>query len=313
MKEILVKALIIAPLILVAGFGFCLRRFGFFNESDGPRLVRVLYWVIMPVQLFQTMLHNGNLIFQDKNLFLARYGSTVITVFLAMVLAFFLHRGDRKKMAFSALAAARPNNLFLGLPTVSIAFGATGAELAGVYLAVAMPGDALIPITAAEFIMAPAGGRLKGIKKSLIQIFKNPLILSSLAGLTVAQLGIPIPDAFNKACSILSAASAGMAILLLGVMLRIPKFSFRFFRSWSDVGLKLFLHPAIVFLCFQIWPVDPRLFKIAMLMNIMPNAINTFIVADGMKLDGEYAVEVVTVSTLLSVLTIPIWMRVVGI
>ena len=53
--------------------------------------------------------------------------------------------------------------------------------------------------------------------------------------------------------------------------------------------------------------------QMAMVMSVMPNAINTFIVAAGMGLDQDYAVETVAVATVFSALTLPFWMKFIGI
>lgn len=304
---------IILPLVFLVGLGYTLRSNGFFAEEDIPRLTRLLYWVIMPAQLFQTTLKNGGELFTSPNLFYATYASFLLTPLAGLLLSCLLSPGNRDRMSFASLAGPRANNLFLGLPAVMIALGQSGVDLAGVYLAVSLPGDAIIPITYAEFLNPRSGTKLAGIKSAFRHISKNPLILGSIAGVLAAQMGFSMPRSLEKSFDILSASSAGIALLVLGMTIRLPNFSRAVRRSFGDAAIKLLVHPALVWLCFQIWPVSLPMRQVAMVLSIMPNAINTFIVAVGMGLDRDYAVETVAVSTLFSVVTVPIWMKFIGV
>jgi predicted permease len=64
---------------------------------------------------------------------------------------------------------------------------------------------------------------------------------------------------------------------------------------------------------FIIWNVPEIYLRVAVLIAAMPTAVNTFIVARGMKLDDQYACEIIAVSTMLAPITIPIWIALLGI
>lgn len=164
---------IIFPLVLLVALGYALRHRGFFAEDDVPRLTRLLYWVVMPAQLFQTTLKNGGEL-SSPNLFYATYIPFFLTPLAAVALCFFICPGNKDRMAFAALAGPRANNLFLGIPAVMIAMGQEGVELAGIYLAVALPGDAIIPIAYAEWLNPHSGTKTQGNDDGFPQDLKKP-------------------------------------------------------------------------------------------------------------------------------------------
>ena len=45
----------------------------------------------------------------------------------------------------------------------------------------------------------------------------------------------------------------------------------------------------------------------------MPTAVNTFILAEGMGMEGDYISDIVLVSTAAAAITVPVWLVILGI
>ena len=304
--------MIISPLILVIVLGMALRATGFFDKHDRERLTKLLYWVVLPALLFRTTYLSGDEILRHKNLFYATYTTMLLMPLAAFLISrFATHRGDRGLQALSAMASFRANNIYLGLPAVTLASGAAGAEAASIYLAICLPGFNLISLLWGEAVQSK-GLSAEKLRVMLKRLVRNPLIVFSLAGLLFAQLRIPLPGFFLMSLKLVSDMATGIALIALGMSLELPNLWRAFLRTWHDALIKLVLHPAMTWFFLLVWPVSTDIFQAAIIISAMPTAANTFIVAAGMGFDEQYACEVVAVTTVLAPVFIPLWVWLLG-
>lgn len=303
---------IIAPLVLVVLLGMVLKGVGFLKDADRERLTRLLYWIVLPALLFRTTYLAGGDLSQHKNLFLATYASFFVVPVFALLVSFFTHRGNRKMHALSAMSSGRANNLYLGMPAVILALGDKGLEAASVYMAIALPGYNLVSIMWGEAVIS-GGLNLRALRVMMVRVVKNPLIVFSMLGLLFAQLHIPVPETFLVSMQLVGNMATGIALIALGMSLELHGVPAALKRTWPDVLIKLFLHPAIVWGFLLVWPVPQVFFQTAMIISAMPTAVNTFILAAGMGMDEGYACELVAITTVLSPISIPIWVALIGV
>lgn len=303
---------IIAPLVLVVILGIALKQIGFLVDSDRERLTRLLYWIVLPALLFRTTYLAGGDLSQHKNLFLATYSTYFVVPLFALVIARFFRKQDRRMQALSAMSSARANNLYLGMPAVILALGDKGLEASSVYMAIALPGYNLVSIMWGEAILT-GGLSARAFRAMVSRVVKNPLIAFSVLGLVCAQLRVPIPQTFLVSMQLVGNMATGIALISLGMSLDLRGVPAALRRTWADVFVKLFVHPAIVWAFLLIWPVPEAYFQAAMIISAMPTAINTFILAGGMGMDEVYACELVAMTTVLAPITIPIWVALIGV
>ena len=308
--------LLVLPLMFIIIAGNLLRRFGFYQAADIKTLTRTLYWVILPPLMTRTIFLSGREVLTQPNLLIGLTVSYIVTIAIAWSGASFVfHRGDRGRIAVSAFASMRSNNVYLGFPVMFLAAGNAGLHNSSTYLAVCMISFQFLSIGVAEIItsgritLATLGGILR-------KLAINPLILSSALGLALALAGLEkLPGPIDQALELMGNAATAVALIALGGTLDLAKFSSlaRILRNtWADCIMKLVIHPATMWFMLTILPVPRPLLQATVMLSSMPSAVNCFILAQEMKMDGEYAADLVASTTILGAISIPLWASLLG-
>lgn len=301
----------IFSLLLVILLGWTLRRTGFLSDTLSTGLIRLLYYVGLPALLFRKISSVGPDAIADPNLFIAVHVTLFVVPLLAWGLAR-LFREERSRLAVSVLLADRSNNVFMGIPVVTAVMGPDGAAGISLYLAVGLVAYYLFSMAWAQFALSGEVS-LKGLSGVVRSLVKNPLVLACLLGISVSILGLgDLPAWLDLFLGNLGSMASGLALLALGASLRIehPLASLR--SAWRDTLFRLFLHPAVMWVAFRFLPVDPVVERAVILATAMPSAVNNFVLARGMGMDHRYAGEVIAASTVLSAISIPIWLHILG-
>lgn len=308
--------LLVLPLMLIIITGNLLRRCGFYSDSDVKVLSKTLYWVILPPLMFRTVFLSGTELLTQFNLLAAITLCYVITIAIGWLgAAFIYHRGDRRRIAVSAFAAMRSNNVYLGFPVMYLAAGDAGLHNASTYLAVTMASFQLLSIGAGEIA---ASGRLScaTVRETLKKLALNPLIISVLLALALALTGLKsLPKFLDEGMRLMGSAATAVGLIALGGTLDLSslrKIAGMLLRSWPDCLVKLFVNPLAAWLLLILLPVPRPLMQATVMLTSMPCAVNCFIMAQGMDMDAVYAADLVAASTMLAAVSIPLWSAFLG-
>lgn len=198
---------------------------------------------------------------------------------------------------------------FMGLPILKSIFGEQG-DVAVMYATGVIVCHNVLTWTVGVRLISPQE-RGKGFKS-----FINPGVMACVIGvlLFVTSAASFLPKFVTDVSSQLSGLATPLAMYIVGSHL--AHFDFRsFFKSWQlsfAVVLRLFILPAIIFGVFYliklvgIFPDSSMLFAVPYLQFCMPSASVTTMMAQRYGGDPVYASAGVSVTTLLSLLSIPI-------
>jgi predicted permease len=79
------------------------------------------------------------------------------------------------------------------------------------------------------------------------------------------------------------------------------------------VLFKLAMHPFVSWGIFSAFGLSPEMIQAGVLLAAMPIAVNTAIFAKEAGMDSEYSAQSIAVTTLVSMLSLPLWIKILGI
>ena len=146
-------------------------------------------------------------------------------------------------------------------------------------------------------------------------ILKNPLVLSLLLGILIFCFEIPMPAIASDLLAALSALNAPLAMVILGVYLAQtdPKTLFNDPHLYVVAAARLVLIPLLTILVLKLLPAEyAAIATTLVIVAAAPIGSNVAVYAQKLGKDYAYAVRGVCLSTLLSAITMPLLMLLVG-
>jgi len=227
---------------------------------------------------------------------LLTFALAIISVSVGIIVSTLLFR--HKKI--DAFVTTFSNAGFMGIPLVQAILGLQAVLYLSAFMAVAT----IAMWTYGVYVLS---GRQEGtdIKK----ILANPVILSVFVGLIIYFGQIPLPGFAMEVMTTISYINSPLAMIVLGVYLaQVPWMSlFNQKEIYRTSLVRLMLVPLIV--GFMLVLIPNGFYEVKMTVMIAtsaPAAFNTAILAQQYHQDVGVAVRYVCLSTLLSLITMPI-------
>lgn len=187
-----------------------------------------------------------------------------------------------------------------GLPLLLMAFGKSGFTLGSTYVV----GQIISVNVLGMYIASRSNGNAK---QALLQVAKSPLIYAAFVGAVLYILGLRLPNGIDSAAKLLGDAYPAIVLLILGVQLR--KTNLRGLKRkdiWIGVVLRILVIPLLAKLVIFILGIHGLLASVLFIEISMPAAINTIVLVERYDGDSQFVSLVVSVTTLLSFLYLPL-------
>jgi len=149
--------------------------------------------------------------------------------------------------------------------------------------------------------------------KILKDTLKNPLLVAVLVSIVILMFDIKLPFVVTKTIDLLAGGATPIILISLGIFLarELPK-NIDYRHVAGLISLKLVAMPLLFFLYF-ILSGKANIVAISVLEAGMPMAITPFILAELYPMEREVIALSIVISCLLSVITLPIIMVLVGV
>jgi predicted permease len=290
-------ALVILPNFALIVVGFALARGFEYGRDFWSGLEKLVYYVLFPALLFRA-LATARIDARSAGVLVGAAWAFTAAAFLLSIAAGPVLRLDRKLLAAGSQCGYRFNT-YVGLAVAGSLFGTEGVALAALLL------GAMIPLAnlAAVGMLARHGER--GFVAELV---RHPLVVSSVAGFAWNALGLPLPSFADQTLALLGQTSLPAGLLCVGAAMRVePGGGAAAAHAWW-LTVKLLAAPAIAWALARALGVHGVEERVLVLCAAVPTATNAYILAVRMTGDGRAVATEITVGTVLSMATLPVWM-----
>ena len=300
-------ALLFPDLALIA-LGWALARHlrvpaGFWDGAES-----LVYFVLFPALLFGSIARATLSLGQAAPLVGSAWGALAVGVALAYA-ARPLLRPEPLRFASSAQCGFRFNS-YITLSLAARIGDAPGLALAALIVGFVVP----LANTAAVWPLARHGGG--SVWRALA---RNPLVLATVGGLLAQAAGLRMPEPVDATLHRLGQAALGLGLLCVGASLR-PAAGLqgdpgrardtRRLAIWMT-ATKLLAMPLTALLLARGLGLDPLASTIVVMFAAVPTSPASSVLASRMGGDGPLAAFLITVSTLVCAITLPLWLALV--
>lgn len=282
--------------------GFLLFKKNKITVQGSKDMATLLLWLVLPTAIINSFCVAFSVEKLQQFIFSAGLGALALFLAIAVAHLFF------KATPIDNFAAAFSNAGFMGIPLVSASLGSTSVfYLAGII--------ALLNILQWTYGV----GVLTGKKGSITpkSVLCNPIMFGTLIGLALffTGLGEHLPAVVSTTLNGLAALNAPLAMLILGGYLAQTQIKDMFTtpRLYWLSAVRLTIIPLITLFVF--WPLPiPSEIKLAVFIAASaPVGANVAVYAQLHGLDYSYACQTVSLTTLFSVIVLPLMLMVANV
>lgn len=285
-------------LFMMMLLGVIAGKAGLISEEGRKGLSNVLIYIISPCNIIESFRQeiSGELLRMSAQILLI---STVLQLFYLWINRFLYRSYSPKQQAVLKYATICSNGNFIGIPVAGGLFGSRGVLFAALTL---LP--VRINIWTSGIALFTNEGKQKGM---LRKILLHPCILAIFVGFALMLTQTYPPEPIWKVIEGVGDCITPMAMVLVGSIIAQMEW-----RKWLDKTalyysfLRLLGIPLVVFAVLWLLRVDALVLGVSVVLAGMPAASLTAVFAAKYDSDVELASKCIVVSTLLSIVTVPI-------
>lgn len=288
-------AFVLLPDFLLIALGWLICRHTPLNRPVWDGAERLVYYLLFPALLFNAILNNPLRV--QTALPLAASGLAIVGAGVLMAYAARAFRGVDPRLHASGAQTAFRFNSYVALALAERLAGAQGLAWMAVLVSVCVP----MCNVAAVWPLARHGGQ--GYLKELL---RNPLIVSTVAGLAGNLLGLRLPDVLNTTLQRMGGAALPLGLMAVGAGLQMGALREGPRLAAAFLGIRHLALPLVALLLVSLVPMPPAQQAVVVAFSAMPTASSAYVLAVRMGGHGGYVAGLVTLSTLIAMAGLPL-------
>jgi predicted permease len=286
---------IVLPTFMVIAIGYLIGKFAKINIAP---VADINLYVAVPALVLVSML-NQKIILLDA----AKIWAASITIILGcLLLAWLVFKVLKQKHSGLYVSIAVMNTVNIPFPIIFLAYGAVGMTAATLFY---IPG-CISAYSLGIFIMAG-----KKWRDNIKEVAKQPAVYAAILGLLFNLYNVHVPELIHNTLDFVSKMAIPLILLVLGCNLakvRIASVPTTLLASFLRVGIGL----ALGLLVVHVFNITGVYRSVVILDSAMPAAAVSSLMATKYNNEAELVSSVVFLTTVASLVIIPLLLHVLG-
>lgn len=293
--EVTMQVVVLMILVLL---GVIIAKLKLIGDTGIKNITELVLTFVAPCVIIKSFIREFDVAVLKSLLFSFLIAIVAHILFIALGFAF-IHSKDKVAERVLRFGVIFTNSGFMSLPLQQALLGDEGVFYCSSYITIFQ----IFVWTYGVFLMS-------GDKKNLAikKIILNPGIIGFLIGFIIFIFSIPIPRVIKEPIGYMSGLNTPLPMIIIGYHLASSNIArvFKSFASVLAILLRLLILPAIAVGIMWLCGIKGTILISSAISFCAPAAAMTTMFASRFNADTELSVSFVSVTTLLSVITMPI-------
>lgn len=284
-------------LFLLILVGIYTQKKGIITNQNRKKFTDLIIEIILPCNIVNSFLidWSNEILINCITVFMVAILTQVLYVILSKLL---FRKSGKDRQAVLRYAIICSNAGFLGNPIVESVFGIQGLLFASV---------ALIPLRFAMWSSGLALFTKTDGKSTAKKLMTHPCIIAVFVGFFLMLTQIHLPGFMLKTLSGIGSSNTAISMIVIGSILaeiHVKEIMDKELFHYSVI--RLILIPVAVLVILKLFRIDSLVIGVIVLLSAMPAGSTTVMLADKYEGNSRFATSCVFLSTILSLITIPL-------
>ena len=303
MENIIVSFNVIAPVFFLMVLGYLLVNYTSLADRKLTKQANaIVFKIFLPCMLFYNVYQSdigAEIHSRIKLCIWAAGGLLILFVLLCLIVPKVVKQENQQGVVIQGIF--RSNYVIFGVAVVQNMYGVKSTTTAAILSAILVPMYNFLAVVALSIF---GEKRETDWKKIILDIVKNPLIISSVLGIIFSLLGIRLPTAVDTTVQDLAKLSTPIAFMILGGDLDFSKVRGNLKVASVVLTIKLVILPLIMIPMIVMMGYRDADLLSGLLAYQTPVAVSSYIMAQQSGADGQLAGQLVVFSSVLSIFTL---------
>lgn len=263
--------------------------------------------LFFPILVFLTFYHTKF----SKEYINILFAITLLYIALYSLILFYskLKRFNRNKKSALLLSGLFMNSGNYGVPIILFSLGNEGY----VYAIIIMVLMDFNMNTLGVYIASSGGTNKRKLSDSLLNTMKSPVVIATILGIVFNILNIQIIPTIESTLSLLADAAIPLIMIVLGIQLSTVRLRNLDIKPIAFISmLRLIISPMVMLLIVYFLNLHHSIIgSVLIIIASMPSAANTTLFSIQYDTEPEFVSSLTLITTLLSILTLPIWLTLI--